>query len=177
MLIVAVNTTGSKTDRNAAIFVAVLITFANALTGCYRLSETERTVLLGGVHNTNSKCVGHADGLCGPEDQSIRQNFESAFATDSDCEGLKVRELTREEGQVPIRNLRNYVSLEYVGKPHSDPYYGTGKGENGDWTFLLNGPDGIISGTVGTEEEAVRRACRAVKGRGGEVQSNSGVKP
>jgi hypothetical protein len=134
------------------------------------LPEKERTVLLGGVYNLNNKCVGHADGLCGPEDQAIRSTFESTFATESDCEGLILRGLSNEENKVPVRNLRNYVSLNYVGKPHVDSYSGTGKDENGDWTFMVNGANGIIGGQVGSEEEAVRRVCRVVKNRGGEVQ-------
>lgn len=135
-----------------------------------RLPEKERTVLLGGMYNLNSKCVGHADGLCGPEDEVIRSNFESMFATKSDCEGLILRGLSDEENKVAIRNLRNYVSVQYVGKPHADSYYGTGKDENGDWMFMLNGANGIINGQVGSEEDVVRRVCRAVKNRGGEVQ-------
>jgi hypothetical protein len=135
-----------------------------------RLPEKERTILLGGVFNTNGKCVGHADGLCGPEDQVIRSNFESTFATEPDCEGLIVRGLNNEENETSIRALRNYVSLNYVGNPRADSYEGTGKDENGDWTFMVNGANGIINGQVGSEEEVVRRVCRAVKNRGGEVQ-------
>jgi hypothetical protein len=135
-----------------------------------RLPEKERTVLLGGVYNLNSKCVGHAADLCGPEDHVIRSNFESAFATESDCEGLIVRGLNNEENKTSIRDLRNYVSLNYVGKPRADSYEGTGNDENGDWTFMFNGANGIINGQVGSEEEVVRRVCRAAKNRGGEVQ-------
>jgi hypothetical protein len=135
-----------------------------------RLPEKERTVLLGGVYNLNSKCVGHAAGLCGPEDHVIRSNFESAFATESDCEGLIVRGLNNEENKTSIRALRNYVSLNYIGKPRADSYEGTGNDENGDWTFMFNGANGIINGQVGSEEEVVRRVCRAAKNRGGEVQ-------
>jgi hypothetical protein len=135
-----------------------------------RLPEKERTVLLGGVYNLNSKCVGHADGLCGPEERAIRSNFESTFATESDCEGLTVRGLSNEENKVAIQNLRNYVSITYVGKPHAEPYDGTGKDESGEWTFMFNGANGIINGQVGSEEEVVRRVCRAAKNRGGEVQ-------
>jgi hypothetical protein len=135
-----------------------------------RLPEKERTVLLGGVYNLNSRCVGHAAGLCGPEDQTIRSNFESAFATEPDCEELIVRGLNSEENKTPIRALKNYVSVNYVGKPHVDSYEGTGKDENGDWTFMVNGANGNINGQVGSEEEVVRRVCRAVRNRGGEVQ-------
>jgi hypothetical protein len=135
-----------------------------------RLPEKERTVLLGGMYNLNSKCVGHADGLCGPEDEVIRSNFESMFAAEPDCEGLILRGLSNEENKTPVRALRNYVSLNYVGKPHTDSYEGTGKDENGDWTFTVNTANGFINGHVGSEEEVVRRVCRAVKSRGGEVQ-------
>jgi hypothetical protein len=81
-----------------------------------------------------------------------------------------VRGLNNEENKTSIRALRNYVSLNYIGKPRADSYEGTGNDENGDWTFMFNGANGIINGQVGSEEEVVRRVCRAAKNRGGEVQ-------
>jgi hypothetical protein len=96
------------------------------------------------------------------------------FATEPDCQGLKLRGLTEQERNTPSNQLPLLFELFYEGSPHADSYYGTGKGEDEGWMLLFNGPNGHFSAKVKTERDAVRRVCLAAKGQGGAIDESVG---
>ena len=130
------------------------------------------TVLLGLTANVNSKCIGHAAGLCGPERKILPVEIAGAFATEPECRGLKLRGLTEQERKTPSNQLPLLFNLFYEGNPHADLYNGTGKGEDEGWILSFNGPNGFFSARVKTERDAVRGVCLATKGRGGMVDES-----
>ena len=49
----------------------------------------------------NGKCVGHSQGLCGPEDEILPVEIAGIFATQPNCQGIYVRGLTESESKTP----------------------------------------------------------------------------
>jgi hypothetical protein len=98
------------------------------------------TVLLGVTKNVNTKCIGHTSGLCGPED--IATEVAGVFATEPECQGLKLRGLTEQERSTPSNRLPFLFELFYEGTPHAETYSGTGKGEGEGFLLSFNGPKG-----------------------------------
>ena len=96
------------------------------------------------------------------------------FATEPDCQGLKLRGLTETERGIPGNQLPLLFDLYYEGKPHTDFYNGTGRGEDEGWMFTFNGPKGHFSANVKTEQDAVRRVCLATKGKGAAIDGSGG---
>ena len=96
------------------------------------------------------------------------------FATEPDCQGLKLRGLTEQERSTPSNQLPLLFDLFYEGTPRADYYNGTGKGEDEGWMLLFNGPNGHFSAVAKTERDAVRRVCLAAKGRGAEIDKSVG---
>lgn len=155
--------------------VKSVIIAALLLTGCERIERSQKiTVILGVTANMNSKCVGHAEGLCGTEDEMLPLEIAGVFATEPDCQGLKLRGLAKQESSTPSNQVPLLFDLYYEGSPHGESYAGTGKGEDEGWKFSFNGPHGHFSAWSRTEREAIRRMCLAAKGQGGEVDSSVG---
>ncbi|MBS1857260.1 MAG: hypothetical protein JST11_17965 [Acidobacteria bacterium] len=141
--------------------------------GCHQSPALKnRTIILGLTENMNTKCIGHESGLCGPERKMFPVEVAGIFATEPECEGLKLRGLTLQEGNTPSLQIPLLFDLYYEGTPHADRYYGTGKGEDEGWMLSFNGPNGHFSARVKTEAEAVRRVCLAAKGKGGRVDQD-----
>jgi len=57
-------------------------------------SGRQKTVLLGVTRNIHTKCVGHSGGLCGPRDELMPVDIAGVFATEPECQGLRLRGLT-----------------------------------------------------------------------------------
>jgi hypothetical protein len=149
--------------RVAAQFVFMLITVA-----C-ESPKQNNTILLAGTYNVNGKCVGHATGLCGTEQENLPAEIEGVFATEPDCRGLKLRGLTEKERNIPTNQLPLSLNIFYEGT-HTGPYMGTGKGEGQGWRFTFNGPNGYFSSKAKTESEMVRGVCNATRGSGAQIQ-------
>lgn len=143
------------------------------ITTACQSAQQSRTVLLGGAHNMNGKCVGHAAGLCGTEEKMLPTEIAGIFATETDCQGLHLRGLTDAERNTPGNQLPLLLDVYYEGT-HAQPYLGTGKGEDEGWMFTFNGPQGHFSATVRTEHELVSSVCKAAKGLGAEIDKSVG---
>lgn len=150
----------------------LILAFAG-LISCNDDAQQTRTVLLGGAHNMNGACVGHATGLCGPEDKMLPTEIAGIFATEPDCQGVRLRGLTEQERGVPGNRLPLLLDVYYEGT-HTQPYMGTGRNEGEGWMFTFNGPQGHFSATVRTEHELVSRVCKAAKGLGAEIDKSVG---
>lgn len=151
------------------IVVAVLlITIA-----CER-SAPDPTILLGGTYNMNGKCVGHSEGLCGPEDKMMPVVLAGIFATEPDCQGIKLRALTEKERGTPRNQLPFLLDVYYVGTHNNQSYMGNGKGEDEGWSFSFNGPHGHFTADARTDHELVSRVCKAAKGLGAEIDHSVG---
>lgn len=152
----------------------LLLIFAlTCLTACEQSKQQNPTVLLGGTYNTNGKCVGHASGLCGTEKEMLLTEIAGVFATEPECQGLRLRGLTEQERGTPGNQLPLLLDVYYEGT-HTKPYMGTGKGEDEGWMFTFNGPRGHFSAKVRTERELVSRVCKAAKGLGAEIDKSVG---
>jgi hypothetical protein len=64
-----------------------------------------KTILLGGTYNMNTKCGGHAEGLCGTEGRMLPTEIAGIFATEPDCQGPRLRGLTDKERGTPSNQL------------------------------------------------------------------------
>jgi len=142
-------------------------------TGCKRSAPESKTILLGGTYNMNTKCVGHADGLCGTEQNMLPTEIAGVFATEPDCQGVRLRGLTEKERGTPSNQLPLLLDVYYEGT-RKDRYMGNGKGEDEGWMFTFNGPRGHFSANVRTEHELVSRVCKAAKGLGAEIDHTVG---
>jgi hypothetical protein len=140
---------------------------------CRQSAPQNTTILLGGAHNMNGSCVGHATGLCGTEDKMLPTEIAGIFATEPDCQGLRLRGLTEQEGSTPSNQLPLLLDVYYEGT-RTEPYMGTGKGEDEGWVFTFNGPHGHFSSKVRTEHELASRVCKAAKGLGAEIDKSVG---
>jgi len=138
-----------------------------ALTGCCN-GVPSVTVLLGGTYNINNKCIGHAAHLCGPENTSLPSELAGVFATESDCQGIRLRGLTNQEQKTPVNQLPLLLEVFYIGT-QTESYTGDGKNESDGWMFNFNGPRGYFSAKSRTESDMVRRVCKAAKGQGAEI--------
>jgi hypothetical protein len=157
------------------LFIVAVMSQAISASGCNTNTwQKHNTILLGLTKNMNLACIGHAQGLCGPEDEVLPTEIAGIFATEPDCRGLRLRGLTKQELGTPGNQLPLYFELWYVGRPHAEPYMGTGKGEDEGWMLQFNGPHGYFSAKVKTESDAVRRVCLATKGQGGEIDESVG---
>jgi hypothetical protein len=155
------------------VIVAVMLQAISA-SGCNTNTwQKHNTILLGLTKNMNVLCVG-AQGLCGPSDEALPAEIAGIFGTETDCRGLRLRGLTQQERGTPGNQLPLLFDLTYVGRPHAEPYTGTGKGEDEGWIVLFNGPHGYFSARVKTERDAVRLVCLATKGQGGEIDESVG---
>jgi hypothetical protein len=143
------------------------------LTACKNNERLNPIVLLGGTYNMNNKCVGHAQGLCGTEDEILPTEIAGEFATEPDCQGVRLRGLTEQERGTPSNKLPLLLDVFYEGT-HSEPYMGSGKGENEGWMFMFNGPHGHFSAKAHTEHEMVSRVCKAAKGLGADIDNSVG---
>jgi hypothetical protein len=152
---------------------AVALLLVTVMTACERSATQHPTVLLGGAHNMNGKCVGHATGLCGTEENLLPTEIAGIFATEPDCEGVGLRRLTEQERGIPSNQLPLLLDVYYEGT-HKQPYTGTGKGEDEGWMFTFNGPKGHFSADVRTEHELVSRVCKAAKGLGADIDHSVG---
>jgi hypothetical protein len=121
----------------------------------------------------NGKCVGHATGLCGPEDKTMPLELAGMFGTEPDCQGVRLRGLTEQERSIPVGQLPLFLDVYYEGT-HTQPYMGTGKGEDEGWMFTFNGPKGHFSANVRSEHELVSRVCKAARGLGAEIDKSVG---
>jgi hypothetical protein len=93
------------------------------------------------------------------------------FATEPECQGLKLRGLREQEEKTPMDQLPLVFNLFYEDyRPHTDLYQG--KGENEGWRLWFNGPDGHFEAWLKTERDAVRGVCVAAKGKGGKVDKS-----
>jgi hypothetical protein len=145
--------------------------------GCNPTTRNKVTVVLGLTNNMNFKCIGQVAGVCGPDDKTSAVQIAGIFATEPECQGLKLRRLTEQELKTPINQLQlavNLFDLFYEGTPHAETYNGTGKGEDEGWLLIFNGPKGHFSLRVKTQPDAVRRVCIAAKGQGGELDVSFG---
>jgi hypothetical protein len=142
-------------------------------TACQHGATRNQTVLLGAAYNTNGKCIGHATGLCGTEQDMLPTEIAGVFATEPDCQGLRLRGLTEPEKSTPGNKLPLLLYVYYEGT-HTQSYMGTGKGEDEGWTFTFNGPRGHFLARARTEHELVSRVCKAAKGLGAEIDSSVG---
>jgi hypothetical protein len=151
------------------LIAAVLLQSLLAL-GC-STSASNGTVLLGLTrNNTTAKCAGYREGLCGPKTEMMPIEIAGVFATEPECQGLKLRALTEEERKIPSNQLPLLFDLFYEGRPHTDVYQGTGEDEG--WRLSFNGPNGHVEARVKTERDAVRGICVAAKGKGGKVDKS-----
>jgi hypothetical protein len=151
------------------MFAASLI-----LTACQERAATEnKTILLGGTYNMNTTCVGHAEGLCGTEGKMLPTEIAGIFATEPDCQGLRLRGLTDKERGTPSNQLPLLLDVYYEGT-RKDRYMGNGKSEDEGWMLTFNGPQGHFSASVRTEHELVSRVCKAAKGLGAEIDHTVG---
>lgn len=137
------------------------------------IAESSQALVLLSTYNVNSKCIGHATHLCGPEKESLITEIAGVFATEPTCEGIRLRGLNEKEASTPTGQLPLLVQAFYEGT-HSKPYMGTGKNENEGWMFTFNGPHGHFSATARTEQEIASRVCSAAKGHGAEIDKNVG---
>jgi hypothetical protein len=142
-------------------------------TACEKRPPATPTIVLSGTYNMNNKCVGHASGLCGTEDNMLPTEIAGVFATEPGCEGVHLRGLTDKERSTPIKDIPLHLDIFYEGT-RTEPYMGTGKGETDGWMFSFNGPRGHFSGKARTEQEIATRVCRAAKGLGAEIDSSVG---
>jgi hypothetical protein len=131
------------------------------------------TVLLGGTYNINVNCVGHAEHLCGPEEETLPTEISGVFATESDCRGIRLRGLNKQERQTPGNQLPLLLQIFYEGT-RTQHYDGNGKDESEGWLFTFNGPHGHFSAKARTESEMVSRVCKAANGQGAEIDSSVG---
>jgi len=150
------------------VFAVLLI-----VTSCHRSEQETKTILLGGTYNVNTKCVGHAEGLCGTEGKMMPTEIAGVFATEPDCQGLRLRGLTEKERATPSNQLPLLLDVYYEGS-RKQPYMGTGKGEDEGWMFTFNGPQGRFSATARTEHKLVSRVCKATRGLGAEIDHTVG---
>jgi hypothetical protein len=124
-----------------------------SLTGCSKSAPSQTvTVLLGGTYNINGKCVGHAEHLCGPEQEMLPTEISGVFATEPDCRGIRLRGLTEQERQTLSIQLPLLLDVFYEGT-HTETYMGNGKDESEGWIFTFNGPHGHFSAKARTESE------------------------
>ncbi len=121
----------------------------------------------------NTKCIGHADGLCGTESKMLPTEIAGVFATETDCQGLRLRGLTDKERNTPGNQLPLLLDVYYEGM-RNDRYMGNGRGEDEGWMFTFNGPQGHFSANVRTEHELVSRVCKAAKGLGAQIDHTVG---
>lgn len=149
------------------------VTLLLITTACQQSAPESKTILLGGTHNMNNMCVGHADGLCGTEDKMLPTELAGVFATEPDCQGIRLRGLTEQERGTPSNQLPLLLDVYYEGT-RKDHYMGNGKDENEGWMFTFNGPQGHFAATVRTEHELVSRVCKAAKGLGAEIDKSVG---
>jgi hypothetical protein len=145
-------------------------------TGCRQAPLQNKTVLLAGAYNMNGKCIGHARGLCGAEKELLPTEIAGVFATEPDCQGIRLRRLTDKERTTPGDQLPLLLYVYYEGS-HTQPYVGTGIGENEGWWFQFNGPRGHFSAKTRTEQELVSEVCKATKGLGAEIDKSVGYTP
>ena len=157
--------------RSARIILASALLMV--ATSCQEPELRNTTVLLGGAYNTNDKCVGHADGLCGPEKEMLPTEIAGTFATEPDCQGIRLRGLSEKERSTPANQLPLLLDVYYEGT-HTQSYMGTGKGEDEGWMFTLNGPRGHFSAKARTEQELISRVCKAAKGLGAQIDESVG---
>ena len=151
---------------------AVLAAILLCLAGC-RNGTPSTTVLLGETANINNECVGHAQGLCGPENPALPVEIAGIFATEPDCRGVRLRGLTEQEKQTPANQLPLLLDVFYQGT-RNEEYMGDGRNEDEGWMFTFNGPRGHFSATVRTESEMVSRVCKAARGLGGDIDPSVG---
>jgi hypothetical protein len=145
-----------------------------SLTGCSKGVPSQTVnVLLGGTYNINGKCIGHAEHLCGPENEMLPAEISGVFATEPDCRGIRLRGLTEQERQTPGNQLPLLLDVFYEGA-HTETYTGNGKGESEGWMFTFNGPHGHFSAKARTESEMVSRVCKAAKSQGAEIDTSVG---
>lgn len=121
----------------------------------------------------NGRCVGHAQGLCGPEDEQLPTEIAGVFATEPDCKGITLRSLTEAERGTPSDQLPLLLDVYYEGT-RKEAYMGNGRQESEGWFCTFNGPRGHFSAKARTESEMVRRVCNAAKGSGADIDKSVG---
>jgi hypothetical protein len=167
----------SKVVTQPLKLIIYIVAFIS-LTGCSKSVPSQTvTVLLGGTNNINGKCVGHAERLCGPEREMLPTEIAGAFATEPDCQGIRLRGLTEQERQTPGNQLPLLLDVFYEGTHigiHSESYMGNGKDESEGWMFTFNGPHGHFGAKARTESEMVSRVCKSAKGQGAEIDTSVG---
>lgn len=155
----------------------VLFFLISIITGCQRTPRSQPAnpiVILGSAVNMNNKCVGHAEHLCGPEDERLPNEIAGIFATEPKCEGVTLRGLTKEEETAPSNQIPLLLDVYYVGSHANIPYNGTGQNETEGWMFTFNGPHGHFSANARTEQELVNMVCNAAKGLGSDIDKSVG---
>jgi hypothetical protein len=128
------------------------------------------TVVLGAALNANITCIGHAQGLCGTEKDLLPTEIAGVFASEPDCEGIRLRRLADKE---TVAGLPRLLNVYYMGS-RKDRYMGTGKDENEGWMFTFNGPNGHFAAHSRTELEMIKRVCTAAKGLGANIDNSVG---
>jgi hypothetical protein len=151
----------------------ILIFALLGLTACHNGARPVRTIILGSTLNINMKCAGHAQGLCGPEEKMLPVEIAGVFATEPDCQRIRLRGLTDKERSTPSNHIPLLLEVYYQGT-RGTSYMGTGQGETQGWMFTFNGPHGHFSATAITEHEMVSRVCKAAEGLGAEIDPTVG---
>jgi hypothetical protein len=113
----------------------------------------------------------------GPEDKLMPVVIAGIFATEPDCQGIKLRALTEKERSTPRNQLPFLLDVYYMGTHNNQSYMGNGKGEDEGWSFSFNGPRGHFTADARTEQELVGRVCKAAKGLGAEIDKSVGYTP
>jgi hypothetical protein len=119
----------------------------------------------------NNKCAGHAQHLCGPEDEEMPIEIAGVFASEPTCSGIRLRGLTEQERRTPGNKLPLLLDIFYVGT-HTEQYMGTGKSEKEGWEFSFNGPRGHFSGYARSDNEMVQKICKAARGQGADIDTS-----
>jgi len=113
----------AQQDVTRFIVLAAAVALLLATTACQQSAPRNQTVLLGGAYNMNGKCIGHATGLCGTEKDMLPTEIAGVFATEPDCQGVRLRGLTEPEKSTPGDKLPVLLYVYYEGT-HAQPYMG-----------------------------------------------------
>jgi hypothetical protein len=140
---------------------AISFLCALAFVGCSRakLVFSEPELKLGNSSNFAGPCPG-TRGLealhgCGPNSDQIRKAFKTAFASESACEGVQLREITEQEHIVPA-DTPGYLEIDYLSPKL--------------WRYSVRVDVETLTGSVTNEREIAAQVCRIVKGTGGTLK-------
>ena len=95
-----------------------LIFLISISTACQRTPHSQPpnpVIILGKAINVNSKCVGHAEHLCGPEDETLSNEIAGVFATEPNCQGVTLRGLRKQEETTPSNQIPLLLYVYYQG--------------------------------------------------------------